>query len=83
MFTFQTNALLEVQLQEEALRVLITSTSLLLSSALVRPGRFDMQVTVPHPDVKGRTEILNWYLSKIKVDSGSEVTAFTSNSMKS
>lgn len=43
---------------------------LLLYSALVRPGRFDMQVTVPHPDVKGRTEILNWYLSKIKVDPG-------------
>lgn len=27
-----------------------------------------MQVTVPRPDVKGRTEILNWYLSKIKVE---------------
>uniref|UniRef100_A0A3P8WXZ1 ATP-dependent zinc metalloprotease YME1L1 n=1 Tax=Cynoglossus semilaevis TaxID=244447 RepID=A0A3P8WXZ1_CYNSE len=40
-----------------------------LDNALVRPGRFDMQVTVPRPDVKGRTEILNWYLSKIKVDS--------------
>lgn len=37
-------------------------------SALIRPGRFDMQVTVPKPDVKGRTEILNWYLKKIKVD---------------
>lgn len=42
----------------------------LVFSALVRPGRFDMQVTVPRPDVKGRTEILNWYLSKIKVDPG-------------
>uniref|UniRef100_A0A8C2EAC9 ATP-dependent zinc metalloprotease YME1L1 n=1 Tax=Cyprinus carpio TaxID=7962 RepID=A0A8C2EAC9_CYPCA len=31
--------------------------------------RFDMQVTVPRPDVKGRTEILEWYLKKIKVDS--------------
>lgn len=40
-----------------------------LDNALVRPGRFDMQVTVPRPDVKGRTEILKWYLSKIKVDS--------------
>lgn len=40
------------------------------SSALIRPGRFDMQVTVPKPDVKGRTEILNWYLKKIKVDPG-------------
>uniref|UniRef100_A0A8C1YXE8 ATP-dependent zinc metalloprotease YME1L1 n=1 Tax=Cyprinus carpio TaxID=7962 RepID=A0A8C1YXE8_CYPCA len=41
-----------------------------LDNALVRPGRFDMQVTVPRPDVKGRTEILEWYLKKIKVDSG-------------
>ncbi|XP_030624098.1 ATP-dependent zinc metalloprotease YME1L1 isoform X3 [Chanos chanos] len=40
-----------------------------LDNALVRPGRFDMQVTVPRPDVKGRTEILKWYLKKIKVDS--------------
>ncbi|XP_062848259.1 ATP-dependent zinc metalloprotease YME1L1 [Trichomycterus rosablanca] len=39
-----------------------------LDNALVRPGRFDMHVTVPKPDVKGRTEILNWYLNKIKVD---------------
>ncbi|XP_067109228.1 ATP-dependent zinc metalloprotease YME1L1-like isoform X1 [Osmerus mordax] len=39
-----------------------------LDSALIRPGRFDMQVTVPMPDVKGRTEIINWYLRKIKVD---------------
>ncbi|KAM9774925.1 ATP-dependent zinc metalloprotease YME1L1-like isoform 1-T1 [Syngnathus typhle] len=40
-----------------------------LDNALVRPGRFDMQVTVPRPDIKGRTEILDWYLNKIKVDS--------------
>uniref|UniRef100_A0A8C5Q1E6 ATP-dependent zinc metalloprotease YME1L1 n=1 Tax=Leptobrachium leishanense TaxID=445787 RepID=A0A8C5Q1E6_9ANUR len=39
-----------------------------LDSALVRPGRFDMQVTVPRPDVKGRTEILKLYLGKIKHD---------------
>ncbi|XP_075953756.1 ATP-dependent zinc metalloprotease YME1L1-like isoform X2 [Anarhichas minor] len=39
-----------------------------LDNALIRPGRFDMQVTVPKPDVKGRTEIINWYLKKIKVD---------------
>uniref|UniRef100_A0A8C7UFU3 AAA+ ATPase domain-containing protein n=1 Tax=Oncorhynchus mykiss TaxID=8022 RepID=A0A8C7UFU3_ONCMY len=37
-----------------------------LDNALIRPGRFDMQVTVSKPDVKGRTEILNWYLRKIK-----------------
>ncbi|XP_058492656.1 ATP-dependent zinc metalloprotease YME1L1b isoform X1 [Solea solea] len=45
-----------------------------LDNALVRPGRFDMQVTVPKPDVKGRTEILNWYLRKIKVDPAIEAS---------
>lgn len=48
-------------------------------SALIRPGRFDMQVTVPKPDVKGRTEILNWYLKKIKVDQGELLESFESN----
>ncbi|RXN35313.1 ATP-dependent zinc metalloprotease YME1L1-like protein [Labeo rohita] len=43
-----------------------------MDGALIRPGRFDMQVTVPRPDVKGRTEILKWYLKKIKVDSAVE-----------
>lgn len=32
-----------------------------------------MQVTVPRPDVKGRTEILNLYLKKIKVDPGENI----------
>jgi ATP-dependent metalloprotease len=39
-----------------------------LDKALLRPGRFDTQVEVPHPDVKGRKEILGLYLSKIKHD---------------
>ncbi|MBD2103837.1 ATP-dependent zinc metalloprotease FtsH2 [Leptolyngbya sp. FACHB-261] len=30
-----------------------------LDSALLRPGRFDRQVTVDRPDVKGRLEVLN------------------------
>lgn len=28
-----------------------------LDKALVRPGRFDKQITVPLPDVKGRKEV--------------------------
>jgi len=39
-----------------------------LDKALLRPGRFDTQVTVPKPDIKGRREILTLYLSKIKHD---------------
>ncbi|XP_072297194.1 ATP-dependent zinc metalloprotease YME1L1-like isoform X1 [Eucyclogobius newberryi] len=45
-----------------------------LDNALIRPGRFDMQVNVPKPDIKGRTEILNWYLKKIKIDSTIEAS---------
>jgi len=38
-----------------------------LDAALIRPGRFDKRVVVPLPDVKGRKEILDLYLSKIKI----------------
>ena len=33
-----------------------------LDKALLRPGRFDTQVEVPAPDMKGRSEILTLYL---------------------
>jgi cell division protease FtsH len=36
-----------------------------LDPALLRPGRFDRQIMVPAPDVKGRTAILNVHLKKI------------------
>ncbi|XP_050296248.1 ATP-dependent zinc metalloprotease YME1L [Anthonomus grandis grandis] len=36
-----------------------------LDQALLRPGRFDVEVTVPTPDYTGRKEILGLYLSKI------------------
>lgn len=36
-----------------------------LDKALVRPGRFDVQVTVPIPDYKGRKELFEHYLSKV------------------
>ncbi len=38
-----------------------------LDPALVRPGRFDRQVFVPLPDIKGRMEILKIYAKKIKL----------------
>jgi len=36
-----------------------------LGPALLRPGRFDRQVVVPVPDVKGREEILKVHSNKI------------------
>lgn len=39
-----------------------------LDQALLRPGRFDVEVRVFPPDLKGRKEILEYYISKIKKD---------------
>ncbi len=39
-----------------------------LDPALLRPGRFDRQVIVPQPDVKGRLEILKVHTRNIPVD---------------
>lgn len=42
----------------------------LLDSALLRPGRFDRQVAVGLPDVRGRIAILNHYLKKMSISGG-------------
>lgn len=39
-----------------------------LDPALLRPGRFDRQVVVPQPDVKGRFEILKVHTRNIPID---------------
>ncbi len=39
-----------------------------LDKALLRPGRFDRNVTIPLPDIKGRYEILKVHAKKIKMD---------------
>jgi cell division protease FtsH len=36
-----------------------------LDPALLRPGRFDRQITVPNPDIKGREKILNVHARKV------------------
>src|SRR6185295_18068902 len=38
-----------------------------LDPALTRPGRFDRQIVVPRPDVKGRVEILRVHAKKVKM----------------
>ncbi|XP_073104610.1 ATP-dependent zinc metalloprotease FTSH 8, mitochondrial-like [Elaeis guineensis] len=40
----------------------------ILDKALLRPGRFDRQITIDKPDIKGRDQIFRIYLKKIKMD---------------
>jgi len=44
-----------------------------LDKALLRPGRFDRQVTVGLPDVRGREQILNVHMKKVPADADVEV----------
>lgn len=50
---------------ENVIVIAATNSPDILDPALTRPGRFDSTVDVPLPDVKGRKEILDLYLSKV------------------
>lgn len=49
--------------------VLIAATNRpdVLDPALLRPGRFDRQIVVPVPDIKGREQILTVHMQKVKL----------------
>ena len=55
--------------------ILIAATNRpdVLDKALLRPGRFDRQITVGLPDLKGREEILRVHLKKRKVPLADDV----------
>ncbi|MBL1264116.1 ATP-dependent zinc metalloprotease FtsH [Candidatus Methylomicrobium oryzae] len=44
-----------------------------LDKALLRPGRFDRQITVGLPDVRGREQILKVHLKKVPTDTDVEI----------
>lgn len=44
-----------------------------LDPALLRPGRFDRQVVVPLPDIRGREQILRVHLKKVPIDRTVEI----------
>ena len=45
-----------------------------LDPALLRPGRFDRQVVVPLPDIKGREQILNVHVRKVPISKDVETS---------
>ena len=56
--------------QEGVIIIAATNRPDVLDPALLRPGRFDRQITVNLPDVKGREEILRVHAKKVKLGEG-------------
>ena len=52
---------------DQVIVIAATNRGDVLDPALVRPGRFDRQVMVPLPDVRGRFEILRVHAKKVKM----------------
>ena len=52
---------------DQVIVVAATNRGDILDHALTRPGRFDRQVVVPLPDIKGRLEILKVHAKKVKM----------------
>ncbi len=55
---------------EGVIVVAATNRPDVLDPALLRPGRFDRQVVVPLPDIRGREQILRVHLQRVPVDNG-------------
>jgi cell division protease FtsH len=51
---------------EGVIIVAATNRPDVLDPALLRPGRFDRQITVSNPDVRGREQIIRVHLKKVK-----------------
>ncbi len=50
---------------ESVIIIAATNRPDVLDPALLRPGRFDRQITVPNPDINGREKILTVHLKKV------------------
>ena len=58
---------------EGVIVVAATNRPDVLDPALLRPGRFDRQVVVPLPDIRGREQILKVHLKKVPLDPNVEI----------
>ncbi len=61
--------------QEGVILIAATNRPDVLDSALLRPGRFDRQIVVDRPDVKGRKGILKVHTRKVPLDASVDVEA--------
>ncbi len=52
---------------DQVIVIAATNRADVLDNALTRPGRFDRQIYVPLPDIKGRLEILKVHSRKVKI----------------
>jgi cell division protease FtsH len=52
---------------DQVIVIAATNRADILDHALTRPGRFDRQIYVPLPDIKGRMEILKVHAKKVKM----------------
>jgi cell division protease FtsH len=52
---------------DQVIVIAATNRADILDHALTRPGRFDRQIYVPLPDIKGRFEILRVHARKVKL----------------
>jgi len=59
--------------KEGVIVVAATNRPDVLDPALLRPGRFDRQVVVPLPDIRGREQILKVHLRKIPLDDNVQI----------
>ncbi|MGC1479520.1 MAG: ATP-dependent zinc metalloprotease FtsH [Chthoniobacterales bacterium] len=60
--------------QDGVIIIAATNRADVLDPALLRPGRFDRQVNVGLPDVKGREEILRVHSKKVKLAEGVDMS---------
>lgn len=59
--------------KEGVIVIAATNRPDVLDPALLRPGRFDRQVVVPLPDIKGRAKILAVHVKKVPADDNVDV----------
>ena len=62
--------------KEGVIVIAATNRPDVLDPALLRPGRFDRQVTVPLPDIRGREQILRVHMRKVPIVKDTDPSIF-------